>query len=106
LNFAVSDTVCDFSQRLNPCPTAASTLDFLEQVVEEMLFPIQRIQTDRGQEFLACKVQKCLLNWAIRFRPIKPRSPHLNGKVERSQNLDEKLAEWKQSYNWYRRLRP
>jgi len=38
--------------------TAANTLIFLEQVIEEMPFPIQRIQTDRGLEFFAEKVQK------------------------------------------------
>lgn len=54
----------------------------------------------------------------IAFRPIPPRSPHLNGKVERSQktDLDEfwscvdlkdpelgvKLAEWQHYYNWHR----
>lgn len=51
-------------------------------------------------------------------RPIKPRSPHLNGKVERSQrtdleefystvdlkapNLHEKLADWQDYYNEFR----
>ncbi|RWL81009.1 MAG: IS481 family transposase, partial [Mesorhizobium sp.] len=33
--------------------TGANTLDFLERVIEEMPFPIQRIQTDRGREFFA-----------------------------------------------------
>ncbi len=33
--------------------TAKNTLDFLDQVMERMPFPIQRIQTDRGQEFFA-----------------------------------------------------
>lgn len=32
--------------------TAANTLLFLEDLLEEMPFPIQRIQTDRGLEFL------------------------------------------------------
>jgi hypothetical protein len=36
--------------------TATNTLDFLEQVMERMPFPVQRIQTDRGQEFFAYKV--------------------------------------------------
>ena len=54
----------------------------------------------------------------IKFRPIKPRSPHLNGKVERGQrivldefystvdlsndNLPDQLAEWQHYYNWHR----
>lgn len=68
--------------------TAANSIAFLEQVTEEMPFPIQRIQTDRGQEFFAVKFQKLLMEWGIKFRPIRPGSPHLNGKVERSQRTD------------------
>ena len=65
--------------------TAANTLDFLDGVMEEMPFPVQRIQTDRGREFFALKVQQKLKEYHIKFRPNKPGSPHLNGKVERSQ---------------------
>ena len=50
-----------------------------------MPFSIQRIQTDRGAEFFAEEVRCRLMDEAIRFRPIPPRSPHLNGKVERVQ---------------------
>ena len=80
-----------------------------------MPFPIQRIQTDRGQEFFAYQVQDQLRDWRIKFRPIRPRSPHLNGKVERVQRtaLDEfwsaadlddpavadHFAEWQRFYN-------
>jgi hypothetical protein len=28
------------------------------------------------------------MEWAIKFRPLPPRSPHLNGKVERTQRSD------------------
>lgn len=101
-----------------PRKSATSTLAFLDQVVEEMPFSIQRIQTDRGQEFFAYKVQEKLRDWRIKFRPIRPRSPHLNGKVERVQKtaleefwptahlddpeLDDRLAEWQHFYNWQR----
>jgi transposase InsO family protein len=68
--------------------TAASTLAFLDRVIDGMPFPIQRIQTDRGAEFFAYEVQERLMRERIRFRPIRPRSPHLNGKVERSQRTD------------------
>lgn len=37
--------------------TAENMLDFLDQVIDRMPFPIQRIQTDRGQEFFAYEVQ-------------------------------------------------
>ena len=83
-----------------------------------MPFPIQRIQTDHGLGFFALKFQKKLKEYAIKFRPIKPRSPHLNGKVERSQRADleefcptvslkdpelkKKLQEWQDYYNEFR----
>lgn len=98
--------------------TAKNTLDFLERICEEMPFPIQRIQTDRGKEFFAYNVQKRLKDWAIKFRPIRPASPHLNGKVERSQKtdlaefwatvnmkdpeLEMRIEEWQFHYNWHR----
>lgn len=110
--------------RLYSRRTAANTLLFLECVTEEMPFPIQRIQTDRGTEFTAYKVQDRLLEWGIKFRPVRPASPHLNGKVERAQRidldefysvidmsnlsdrnleeLDLPLAEWQHYYNWER----
>ena len=50
-----------------------------------MPFPVQRIQTDRGREFFAYEVQDQLRERRIKFRPNRPRAPHLNGKVERVQ---------------------
>jgi transposase InsO family protein len=54
----------------------------------------------------------------IKFRPIRPRSPYLNGKVERAQRTDleefyatnnlqdpylrDHLSEWQHYYNWGR----
>ena len=98
--------------------SAAATLAFLDQVAEEMPFPIQRIQTDRGAEFFAEAVQRRLMDWGIKFRPIPPRSPHLNGKVERAHRtvleefwatvdpkadgVADELAAWAHEYNWHR----
>jgi transposase-like protein len=76
---------CNCNARLFPRKTAANTVTFLAQLRAAMPFPIQRIQTDRGQEFFAYKVQDQLRDWRIKFRPVRPRSPHLNGKVERVQ---------------------
>ena len=67
---------------------AQNTLDFVDTIVEQFPFPIQRLQTDRGREFFAEKVQRKLMEYGIKFRPNKPASPHLNGKVERSQKTD------------------
>jgi len=74
--------------QIYPRRTASNTLNFLDEMVERFPFPIQRIQTDRGLEFFALEVQAKLMEYGIKFRPIKPRSPHLNGKVERSQQTD------------------
>ena len=83
-----------------------------------MPFSIQRIQTDRGTEFFAEGVQRRLMAECIKFRPIPPRSPHLNGRVERSQLTDltefwarhspkeegihERIEEWQFVYNYRR----
>ena len=104
--------------RLYSRRTTNNTMDFFDVVIEEIPFAIQRIQTDRGREIFATKFQKRLLEWGIKFRPIKPGSPYLNGKVERSQrtdldefystvnlkdsNLHALLAEWQHYYNWDR----
>ncbi len=103
---------------LFPRRTAANTLRFLEQVLDELPFPIQRLQTDNGTEFTAYAVQDFLLENAIKFRPIPIKTPHLNGKVERAQqtvltefyatanlkapNLEEALGIWQLYYNYQR----
>jgi transposase InsO family protein len=50
-------------------------------VIEALPLPIQRVQADRGMEFFAYEFQQRLMDYVIKFRPIEPRSPHLNGKV-------------------------
>ena len=96
--------------------TAANTLDFIDVMIEQFPFPIQRIQCDRGLEFFAVKVQEKLMKYSIKFRTVKPASPHLNGKVERFQQTDlrefyamanlsnfeilkNELKEWQTTYN-------
>lgn len=101
-----------------PRRSSANTVKFLDRVIEEMPFPIQRIQTDRGTEFFAERVQRRLKEEFIKFRPLPPRSRHLNGKVERSQltdltefwsrhppgepDLESRVEEWQFVYNWRR----
>ena len=48
-----------------------------------------RVQTDWGTEFFNEAFQLELHEHYIKYRPIKPRSPHLNGKVERTQQTDK-----------------
>jgi transposase len=45
--------------------TAKNSMDFLERIVEQMPFPIQRIQTDRGQEFLLTAFSRNLGSTAL-----------------------------------------
>ncbi len=61
---------------VRPRRNARNTLLFLDRFIEEMPFPIQRIQTDRGGAFFAEAVQRRLTSECIKFRPIPPRSPH------------------------------
>lgn len=99
--------------------TAKNAAHFLEErVLEEMPFPVQRVQTDRGGEFFGEAFQDALQRNAVKFRPNRPRSPHLNGKVERSQQTDlreywptvnladvelpSRIEEWQFFYNHYR----
>lgn len=99
--------------------TAQNGVDFLvERVIEEFPFPIQRVQTDRGGEFMGEAFQEACRDNCIKFRPNRPRSPHLNGKVERVQqtdkiefwatadktaeDLEDRLGEWQTYYNWFR----
>jgi len=51
-------------------------------MVSAFPFPIQRLQTDRGEEFMALAVQNRLRELAIKFRPIKPRGVLLPGQSE------------------------
>ena len=95
--------------------TQANAIDFIDYVVEKFPFRIQTIRTDRGHEFQA------LFHWHVADKGmehvyIKPRTPQLNGKVERSHrtdkdefyqlltykddvDLEEKLAVWERFYN-------
>lgn len=62
--------------------TAGTAKAFLDDLVARMPFPVQAIQVDGGSEFmaefeLACQAKK------IALYVLPPRSPKLNGRVER-----------------------
>jgi len=95
-----------------------SAIDFVDYVVEKFPFRIHTIRTDRGHEFQA-QFHWHVEDKGIRHVYIKPRSPQLNGKVERSHrtdreefyqlltytgdvDLNKKLAEWENFYNFSR----
>jgi transposase InsO family protein len=95
-----------------------NAIDFIDYVIKKFPFRIHTVRTDRGHEFQA------LFHWhvedsGIRHVYIKPRSPQLNGKVERSHrsdkeefyqlltytddvDLNKKLGEWERFYNFGR----
>lgn len=99
--------------------TAKAAAGFLAQVAERMPFGIRGVQIDGGSEFmgefeLACQAK----GWALIVLP--PRSPKLNGQVERAQRthkeefwqvseveadlaaLRAELAAWESVYNTVR----
>ena len=98
--------------------TQACAIDFLDYVVEQFPFRIKYIQTDNGHEFQS-KFHWHVADQGMIYRYIKPRSPHLNGKVERSHltdkrefyqllnykgdvDLHKKLKHWETFYNMCR----
>ena len=63
--------------------TAANTLDFIEVMIEQFPFPIQRIQSDRGREFFAYKVQEKLMEYINREHIKKVDTLALHGLLIR-----------------------
>ena len=62
--------------------TASNAADFLDKVTAEMPWPIKAIQIDGGSEFMAEFEEACAAR-AIPLYVLPPRSPKLNGAVER-----------------------
>lgn len=98
--------------------TQANAIAFIDHVIERFPSRIQTVRTDRGHEFQA-QFHWHVEDLGIRHAYIKPRSPQLNGKVERSHrsdqeefyqllaykddvDLEKKLAEWEHFYNFGR----
>jgi len=99
-----------------------TAIRFIDEVRRRLPFRVQVVQTDNGAEFQSA------FHWHleqedIRHVYIRPRTPHLNGKVERSHRVDDqefyqlldadgitddihllndKLREWEDYYNYHR----
>jgi transposase InsO family protein len=97
-------------------------IQFIDDVIRRLPFRVHVVQTDNGAEF------QSQFHWHvetqdIRHVYIRPRTPRLNGKVERSHRVDdqefyqlldkdgisddihlfnEKLREWEDYYNYHR----
>jgi len=99
---------------------ASTAAHFLDTLQERMPFLIKAIQVDGGPEFEAVFEKECQIR-GIRLFVLPPRSPKLNGGVERAHRthteefyevtdstfdlaeLREKLLEWEHIYN---KIRP
>jgi len=98
--------------------TQVNAIDFIEYLIEKFPFRIHTVRTDRGHEFQA-RFHWHVEDKGIRHVYIKPRSPQLNGKVERSHRTDQeefyqlltytddvdlnkKLKAWENFYNFNR----
>jgi len=64
--------------------TCAAVCEVLPRLLRSVPFPIRCIQTDNGPEFSET-LTGLLRRTGIRHVHIRPRTPHLNGKVERVQ---------------------
>jgi transposase InsO family protein len=64
--------------------TATTATRFLETLQARMPFPVRALQVDGGSEFQAVFEQACRLR-GLRLFVLPPRSPKLNGRVERAQ---------------------
>jgi transposase InsO family protein len=103
--------------RLYSRRTASNTLDSLNAVLRKCRLRFNAFKPIVVENFSPPDFRKGFWN-PIKFRPIKLPSPHLNGKVERSQRTDldefyttvdlknpglaDQLAEWQHYYNWDR----
>lgn len=63
--------------------TAISAKQFIEALIKRMPFPIRAIQVDGGSEFYA-EFEEACQKLGIRLFVLPPRSPKLNGAVERA----------------------
>ena len=98
-----------------------TAIQFLDYVLAKLPFRVERIQTDNGAEFQSA-FHYHVLDRGIGHVYIRPATPRLNGKVERSHRIDaeefyrmldgvviddagvfnERLREWEDFYNFNR----
>lgn len=99
--------------------TANSAKGFLEAVQERLPFPLKAVQVDGGSEFMA-EFEAACQEKGIRLFVLPPRSPKLNGCVERAHRthveefyqvyaddwdlpvMNRVLQEWERIYNQVR----
>ena len=107
--------------RIFPALNQKTAIQFVDYVLQRLPFPVQVIQTDNGPEF-GSSFHYHVLDKGVGHNYIKPRTPRLNGKVERSHRIDseefyrmlegvliddaqvfnDKLRQWEDYYNYHR----
>jgi transposase InsO family protein len=65
-----------------------TAIRFIDEVVRRLPFRVQVVQTDNGAKFQS-RFHWHLESLDIRHVYIRPRTPRLNGKVERSHRVDD-----------------
>lgn len=119
-HFTAHDVVCKWNvMSVHRQASAATAAHFLDSLRERMPFPIRAVQVDGGSEFESVFEQECQRR-GIRLFVLPPRSPKLNGGVERAHRthteefyevtdssfdlaeLRQKLLEWETIYNTFR----
>jgi transposase InsO family protein len=107
--------------RIYPHLNQKTAIQFADYVLQRLPFRVEVIQTDNGAEFQSL-FHYHVLDKGVSHVYIKPRTPRLNGKVERSHRIDaeefyqlldgvviddtkvfnDKLREWENFYNYHR----
>lgn len=115
---AIDDATRIRTLQIFPKHNQACAIQFMDYVIAKFPFRIHTVRTDRGHEFQA-QFHWHVEDQGIQHVYIKPRTPQLNGKVERSHRTDEtefyqlltytddmdlnsKLAAWENFYNYDR----
>jgi transposase InsO family protein len=103
--------------KIYPRHNQVNTIDFTNHIIKKFPFRTHTIQMDNGHEWQAKFHWHCK-DWGMRHLCIRPRTPRLNGKVERSHGADKtkfyqsisykgdtdleaKLNHWKTFYNFH-----
>jgi len=107
--------------KIYPRCNQKTAIQFLDYLLARLPFRVEVIQTDNGGEF-GTQFHYHVIDRGIRHVYIKPATPRLNGKVERSHRIDDeefyrmldgvviddtdlfndKLQEWEHFYNYNR----
>jgi len=115
---AIDDATRIRALQIHPEHNQARAIQFMNYVIEKFPFRISTIRTDRGHEFQA-RFHWHVEDQGMRHVYIKPQTPQLNGKVERSHRTDQtefyqlltytddmdlnaKLKAWEDFYNYDR----